>query len=162
MADENEIHQINYDSDSDNSLDDINSYEIKEIGPSNQEEEHIVNVREAVKTWKARELDKSADKKQDAASFNSLNNFLQATARLLYDIKEYIRSAKNKEENMKDHLYVKIIQAIGDPNELSSYERINIEDILNTDLIELPFTVDPHLINSYSKKKIKANTKIYS
>lgn len=148
--------------DSDNSLDDINAYEKKEVGPSKEEEDHIDSVREAVKRWKRRELDKSAGQKENPDSFNGLNNFLRATARLLYDIQEYISSAQNKEENMKDHLYVKIIQAIGNPFTLSSFERINIEDVLNTDLVELPYTVDPDLIDEFKEKKIKANTKIYN
>lgn len=152
--------EINYDSD--NSLENINDYENIDVGPSEEEEDHIDSVRKAVKTWKMRELDKSADKKQDPASFNSLHHFLTAAAQLLIDISNYIKSSQNKDENMKDNLYVAIIQAIGDPNNLSSHERIHIENVLNRDLVELPFTVDPSIINAHAKKGIKANTKFYN
>lgn len=151
--------EVNYDSD--NSLEDINSYEGTGGGPTQEEEERIERVREAVKIWKMREMDKSADKKQDPASFNGLHHFLIAAAKLLIDLSNYIKSSQNKDENMRDNLYVAIIQAIGHPDNLTSFERILIENNLKRDLVELPFTAEPSIIDAHAGKGIKADTKFY-
>jgi hypothetical protein len=150
--------EANYDSDSDQSLENINDFEGGEARPSEGEELRIDNVREAIKEWKIRELDKASDIKQDPEGFARIQQFLQLAARLLYDLLDYIKSSKNKQENLKDKLYVNIVSAIGDPNELTSHERINIEDILNRDLVELPYTVEPRMINIHAKHGIHAAT----
>lgn len=144
-----------YDSDSVTSLEHIADYEDRDIGPSEEEENHIEAVRNAIRLWKERELDKASDSKQDPQSLNRLQQFLVLAARLLYDLLNYMKSAKNKDENLRDKLYVKIISTIGHPDNLTSHERINIENILNRDLIELPFTVDPKIVNAHAKKGIK-------
>ncbi len=144
-----------YDSDSVASLENIADYEDRDIGPSEEEENHIEAVRNAVSIWKERELDKASDSKQDPQSLDRLKQFLVLAARLLYDLLNYIQSAKNKDENMKDKLYVKIITSIGNPDNLTTHERINIENILNRDLVELPFTVNPKMINAHAKKGIQ-------
>lgn len=151
-----------YDSDSVNSLENIADYEDKDIGPTEEEENHIEEVRKAVSSWKERELDKASDIKQDPQSLDRIQQFLRLAAKLLYDLLNYIKSAKNNDENMKDKLYVKIVTAIGNPSDLTSHERINMEDILNRDLVELPFTVKPSMVNAHAKKGIKVSTNFSS
>ena len=113
--------------------------------------EKIHSVRNAVRDWKVREFDKTTEEKANAKGLQNLRNFVSKSARLYYDVTNYIKTSKNNEQNMKDSLYVNIVTAIGIPGSLSFHVKTILESLLQRDLIELPFTIEPKAINTYAK-----------
>lgn len=151
------MSDIDSDNESRDSLDNINDYD-QEV-PENVEEIHqINNVRNAIKDWKLREQDKNTNTNNNAKGLKSLREYVTGTANLYYDLKNYLSTSQNKEKNMQDNLYVNIITAIGAPGALSNPLRILLERVLERDLIELPFTVEPRVINTYAEENIKVTT----
>ncbi len=145
-----------YDSDRD-SLENINDYD-GEMNEIPEETNKINNVREAVREWKLREMDKNTNTNANTKTLQPLRKYVANSANLYYDLKNYLSTAQNKESNMKDDIYVKIISAIGFPGALTNPLRVLVERLLERDLVELPFTMEPSIINSYSEKHMKAQT----
>lgn len=149
------------DSDSDNdsrdSLENINSFD-SEVPEKEEDMKEIQPVREAIQEWKLREQDKNTNTNTNAKSLQGLRNYVSKSATLYYDLKNYLTTSQNKQTNMEDTLYVNIVTAIGQPGSLSTPLRILLERVLERDLIELPFTVEPQIINSYAKENLKVGT----
>jgi len=143
------------DSDRD-SLDSIAPYENISVPDDPQEEEKLGSVREAVREWKERELGKNTNQKPNGLV--SLRNYVANSARLYYDLNTYLNTSQNNEKNMEDKLYRSIVGAIGAPGSLPFHTRILLESLLERDLIELPFTIKPNVINSYAKEGIHTET----
>jgi hypothetical protein len=142
------------DSDKD-SLSSMEAYE--EEQPENPEDvEKITNVRNAVREWKVRELDKTTDETANAKGLQNLRSFVAKTGRLYYDLVNYLKTSRNKEQNMKDTLYVNIVTAMGVPGSLSFHVKTILESLLQRDLLELPYTLEPKVINTYAKNGIQA------
>lgn len=139
--------------------------ETDSLGPMNQEtetmdspeeKEQIQSVRTAVREWKTKELNKNTAEGSDTKSLQSLRNYVANAGRLYYDLLNYLKTAQNKEQNMKDSYYVQIISAIGPPGALAYPVKILLESLLERDLVELPYTLEPTLTNSYAEKGILA------
>ena len=148
----------NQETDSDrDSLSPIVNYD--EEGVENIDEDaHIDKVRTAVQNWKLREMDNNTSETSNAKGLQNLRSFVAKSATLFYDLNTYMDTSKNKENNMKDALYRHIIDAIGVPATLSSHVKTLLQYFLQRDLVELPFTVEPKVINTYAQKGLEAPT----
>lgn len=140
------------------SLESINAFD-QEVESMNQEEStKLDTVREAVQTWKTKELDKNTLNVSNTKGLGGLRNYVAKSARLFYDLSNYLSTEKNTETNLNDKYYVKIITAIGIPGGLSYHLKTLIEHMLERDLVELPFTLEPKIINTYASKGVRVNT----
>jgi hypothetical protein len=119
---------------------------------------HVNQVRNGVRDWKLRELDKNTTETSQAHSLQGLRSYVAKSATLFYDLMGYMKTATNKEKNMKDVLYVSIVDAIGAPGALDYHVRNVLEHILQRDLLELPLTVEPKVVNTYAEKGLKVQT----
>jgi hypothetical protein len=137
------------------SLELINDYDGERDIPEN-EAMHVNTVREAVKNWKQREMDKNTLKENNTKGLGSLRNYVSKSAQLYYDLNTFMSTSKNNEKNMKDSLYVSIVSAIGNPGSLSFNLRTLLEHFLQRDLIELPFTLETNVINSHAEKGVSS------
>ena len=147
------------DSDSDtDSLSSIEGYDTKDEVGSTEDMNRVNTVRNTVRDWKLREMDKNTELNSNPSGVNGLRNYVSKTARLFYDLTSYLNTSKNDEKNMKDVLYVSIVDAIGLPATLNRHVKIMLEHILQQDLVELPYTVEPKVINTYAKKGMEAQT----
>jgi len=127
------------------------------VGQDNQEEEeHIINVRNAIRNWKTREFDTTTGPNSKAKGLQLLRHYVAKSGRLFYDLTNYLQTSRNDEQNMKDILYVNIVAAIGVPSSLTPHSKTLIETFLQRDLVELPFTIEPKIVNSYAKNKFQA------
>ena len=151
------FHEYDSDSDSD-SLDSIAPYETRNAPEDPEEEAKLTSVREAVRTWKQREMEKNTDSTVSAKSLGPLRSFVANSAQLFYDLQGYLDTSQNKESNLKDKLYVAIVSAIGSPAALTLHSKLLLTNLLERDLVELPFTMEPSIINSYAKKGLHAPT----
>lgn len=141
------------DRDSVNSMEAYNEKaDLKELG----DEPEVMNVRNAIRDWKVREFDKTTTPTSNAKGLGLLRQYVANSARLFYDLTNYLQTSKNKEQNMKDALYVKIVTAIGPPGSLSFHVKTILETLLQRDLVELPFTIEPNVVNSYAKNGLQA------
>jgi hypothetical protein len=122
-----------------------------------EEEERINKVRDSIKDWKLRELEANTHFNTKANGLDPLRKFVSKSARLFYDLQNYLTTSQNKQENMKDNLYVMIVSAIGSPGTLSLHGRTLLQSLMERDLIELPLTVEPKIVNSYTKKGLTLN-----
>lgn len=141
------------------SVESISRYE--EIPPSEsdlKEEEQVDAIRNTIKEWKLRELEKNTRLNKKANGLDPLRNYVAKSARLYYDLQNYLQTEKNKEENLQDSLYIGIVTAIGSPGSLSYHLKTLIQHMLQRDLVELPLTVEPRIVNSYTKKGLVVNT----
>jgi len=151
------FHEYDSDSDSD-SLDSIARYETREPVENEEEKTVVANVRNAVREWKLREMDKNTDFNVSAKGLEPLRSFVANSAQLFYDLQSYMSTLQNKESNLKDKLYVAIVSAIGNPASLTVHSKLLLTNALERDLVELPFTVEPAVINSYAGKGYEAST----
>ena len=119
---------------------------------------HINQVRNSIMNWKLREMDGNTSESSKANGLQGLRSYVAKSATLFYDLMNYLKTAKNKEQNMKDVLYVGIVDAIGVPATLNFHVRSLLEHILQRDLLELPFTVEPKVINTYAEKGLEVQT----
>lgn len=143
--------------DSDDPLESINEYENKNTDTV-EDENHIEEVRKAVSEWKTKGLNQNVENTVKANGLEPLRAYVADTAQLYYDLNSYLKTSENEESNMKNTNYVKIITAIGSPASLSNHLMIVLQHLLKRDLIELPFTVDSKVVNSYAKKGQAVNT----
>lgn len=140
------------------SLESINAFDSL-AEPSNEEESSkLQSIRQAVQTWKAKEMDKNTMNVSNTKGLGALRNYVAKSARLFYDLNTYISTEKNTETNLNDKYYVQIITAIGLPGGLSYHLKTLIEHVLERDLVELPFTLEPKIINTYATKGERINT----
>lgn len=146
-----------YSSDRD-SLESIAPYETRGLQDDPQELQRIASVRDAVRTWKQRELDKNSNKNQKPKGLGSLRKYVANSAKLYYDLNTYLNTSQNDEKNMTDDLYRSIVAAIGVPGTLPFHTKFVLESLLERDLIELPFTIEPKVVNTYAKQGIHTNT----
>jgi hypothetical protein len=142
---------------SEGSLSSIEPYGIHEGEDDLKETTKVKPVRESVKAWKMRELDKTTENATDPEDMSWLRKFVKAAALLFSDLMVYVEQNQNKDENMKDDLYVKIVVAIGAPHELTTTERYSLENVLNRDLIVLPLTIDEDAIDERAKEELHMN-----
>ena len=142
------------DSDRD-SLSSIEAYDTMEEVQTPEEIQQINNVRNAVREWKTREFNKTSEKTSEPKGLSMLRHYVSKSARLFYDLTNYLKTSKNDEQNMKDNLYRNIIAAIGIPGGLSFHVKTLLETLLQRDLLELPFTIEPSAINTYAKNGIQ-------
>jgi hypothetical protein len=138
---------------SEGSLSSIGAHGVEEESSDLQDIAKVKPVRESVKAWKLRELEKTTNDETDPQDMTWLRKFVKAAALLYFDLIVYMDKAKNKDENMKDDLYVKIIGAIGIPSALSTTERFTIESMLNRDLVELPLTIEEAAIDERAESR---------
>lgn len=140
------------------SLESINAFDSL-AEPSNEEESSkLQSIRQAVQTWKAKEMDKNTMNVSNTKGLGALRNYVAKSARLFYDLNTYLSTEKNTETNLNDKYYVQIITAIGLPGGLSYHLKTLIEHVLERDLVELPFTLEPKIINTYATKGERINT----
>ena len=140
------------------SLESINAFD-QDLQSINEEESTKLEVvRNAIQTWKAKEMDKNTMNASNTKGLGSLRNYVAKSARLFYDLNTYLSTEKNNEANMKDKYYVNIITAIGIPGGLSLHVKSLLEHVLERDLVELPFTLDPNVINTHATKGVRVNT----
>ena len=143
------------DSDRD-SLSSIDAFDTIENLPSPDDQTKVVNVRTAVREWKVREFDKTTEKSSNAKGLQGLRDYVAKAARLFYDLINYLKTSQNKDQNMKDTLYVNIVMAIGVPGSLGYHVKTVLESLLERDLIELPYTIEPKVVNTYAKDGMEA------
>jgi hypothetical protein len=143
------------DSDRD-SLSSIEAFDAAEIVESPEEQTKVMNVRNAVKEWKVREFDKTTGRNSNPKGLDRLREYSAKSARLFYDLENYLKTAQNKEQNMKDTFYVNIVMAIGVPGALSYHLKTILESLLERDLVELPYTIEPRVVNTYAKDGLQA------
>lgn len=149
---------VQSDSDSDrDSLESIGAYD-GDSKESPEDEKHIEEVRRAVSEWKARELKRNTEFEEQAKGLDPLRTYVANSAQLYYDLNSYLQTATNNEKNMNDSQYVKIVSAIGSPASLGTHLFIVLHHLLKRDLIELPFTVEPKMINTYAKNGERIDT----
>jgi hypothetical protein len=140
------------------SLSSIETYDLPTEVDNTEDETHIATVRNTVRDWKLREMDKNTEMDSNPSGVNGLRNYARKSARLFYDLTSYLNTSKNDEKNMKDSLYVSIVDAIGLPATLNKHVKTMLEYFLQQDLVELPYTVEPTVINAYAKKGMEAQT----
>ncbi len=143
------------DSDRD-SLSSIDAFDTLDILESPEEQTKVTNVRNAVKDWKVREFNKTTEKNSNPKGLVLLREYVAKSARLFYDLVNYLKTSQNKDQNMKDTLYVNIIMAIGVPGSLSYQLKTILESLLERDLVELPYTIEPNVVNTYAKDGLQA------
>jgi hypothetical protein len=147
------------DSESDSgTLSPIENYDTNEIIDDEKEIQYMQNVRNKVQDWKLREMDKNTTEKSNAKGLLGLRMYLNKSAKLFYDLNTYINTSKNNDKNMKDALYASIIEAIGLPGALAYHTKMLLQHILERDLVELPFTINPSAVNERAKKGIEVQT----
>lgn len=145
------------DSDTDtNSVNSMEAYNEKEVVQTADDEEQILNVRNAIRDWKVREFDNTTTPSSNPKGLGLLRQYVAKSARLFYDLTNYLETSRNKEQNMKDALYVNIVTAIGSPGTLSFHVKTLLETLFQRDLVELPFTIEPKVVNTYAKKGFQA------
>ncbi len=144
-----------YDSDKD-SLSSMEAYDGVDTVESQDDIAKVNNVRTAVQSWKTREFGKTTNTTANPKGLTLLNQYRATAARLYYDILNYLQTSKNNEQNMKDTLYVNIVMAIGAPASLSNPLRILLTNLLEKDLLELPYTMEPKMVNTYAKDGVVA------
>ena len=143
-------------SDSENdSIEIMNNYEDTD---DDQTEDYIQNVRSRVRDWKTREMERNTNQKTNPKGLDSLRNYIATSASLYYDLIQYLTTSKNNEKNMNDNLYMNIVAAIGTPSDITYHLRTLLQHFLQRDLVELPFTMEPKIINTYAKNGVKAQT----
>lgn len=147
------------DSDSETgTLSPIENYDTHEIVEDPKELEHVQTVRNAVADWKLREMDRNSTETSKPKGLRGLRDYVNNSAKLFYDLNTYMNTSKNDEKNMKDALYVGIIEAIGLPATLAFHMKLLLQHILERDLVELPFTMNPKAINERAEKGIEVRT----
>jgi hypothetical protein len=151
------FHEYDSDSDSD-SLESIAPYETRNAPEDPEQDAKLLSVRDAVRSWKQREMDKNTNSSASAKSLGPLRSFVANSAQLFYDLQSYLDTSQNKESNLKDKLYVAIVSAIGNPAALPLHSKILMTNFLERDLVELPFTIEPTVINSYAEKGLHTTT----
>jgi len=114
----------------------------------------LSRVRQAIQSWKVNEFDKTT--RTNAKGLGSLRHYTANAARLFYDIMSFLKTSKNNEQNMKDTYYVNIVTAIGVPGSLSFPLQTLLENALQHDLLELPYTIQPNVVNTYAKDGLVA------
>jgi hypothetical protein len=139
------------------SLEFINDYDGERNVPE-EEVERLNTVRDAIKNWKQREMDKNTLKENESKGLSSLRNYVSKSSELYYDLNTFLKTSKNNEKNMKDSLYVNIVSSIGNPGSLTSHLRTLLNHYLERDLVELPFTLETNMINSQAEKGNRAQT----
>jgi hypothetical protein len=143
---------------SDSSLDSTNEMKNETDTPESPEEVEVLNnVRNAVQTWKTRELGKNKETNANVQGFDPLRKYVSNSASLYYDLLNFLNTSKNNEKNMNDRLYVNIVSAIGIPGGLPFHLRTLLQHFLQRDLVELPYTVEPTAINAYAKEGMVAS-----
>lgn len=140
------------------SLSSIEAHGVEERPEDLSDGSKVRPVRESVKAWKVRELEKTTEDATDPQDISWLRKFVRAAALLFSDLMVYMEKNRNKDENMKDDLYVKIVVAIGKPDELTTTERYSLEDILNRDLVVLPLTIDEDAIDERANSDLHLNS----
>jgi hypothetical protein len=147
------------DSESDaGTLSPIENYDTNEIIEDEKEIQYVQNVRNKLQDWKLREMDKNTTERSNAKGLQGLRKYINKSAKLFYDLNSYINTSKNNEKNMKDVLYVSIIEAIGLPGALAYQTKMLLQHILERDLVELPFTMNPSAVNERAQKGIVVQT----
>ena len=150
------------DSDSDrDSLENINDHDefddnVEEL--NTEEASKLNSIRTAVQNWKTNEMNKNTMNNSNTKGLGSLRRYVANSARLYYDLNTFLTTSKNNEKNMNNSYYANIITAIGLPGGLSFHLKSVIQHILERDLVELPFTVEPKVINTYAEKGFSAET----
>ena len=144
------------DSESDRESFDLQS--VQEVPESEVENEQVNTIRRAVQEWKTREIEKNTESNANAPGLNPLRKYVNNAARLYYDLNTFLTTSKNNEKNMSDKLYVNIVSAIGNPGALSFTMKTMLDHFFQRDLIELPYTMNPVLVNQYAKNGTKAET----
>jgi hypothetical protein len=144
-----------YDSEKD-SLSPIDRYDRSEIMEAPEDITKLTTVRNAIQSWKVNEFEKTSTPTSNAKGLGSLRQYTAKSARLFYDIQNFLKTSKNNEQNMKDTYYVNIVTAIGVPGSLSFPLRTLLESALQRDLLELPYTIQPKVINTYAKDGLVA------
>lgn len=135
------------------SVDSISRYEEMPQNELDQKEDEQVNtIRNTVKEWKLRELEKNTQFNKKANGLDPLRKYIAKSARLYYDLQNFLQTEKNRDENLEDLLYMAIVIAIGSPGGLSSHSKTLIQHMLQRDLVELPLTVEPRIVNSFHQK----------
>ncbi len=140
------------------SLESINAFDKEEEEVNEEEVNKLNKVREAVQNWKTKEMDKNTMNESNTKGLGALRNYVAKSARLFYDLNAYLQTEKNNETNMNDKYYVNIITAIGIPGGLSYHVKSLLQTLLERDLVELPFTIQPNVINSHAEKGERVNT----
>jgi hypothetical protein len=140
------------------SLSSIEKYDMNEEVENTEDLARVTTVRNTVRDWKLREMDKNTELTSNPSGVSGLRNYVSKSARLFYDLTSYLNTSKNDEKNMKDTLYVSIVDAIGLPATLNLYVKTMLEHVLQQDLVELPYTVEPTVINAYARKGMEAQT----
>lgn len=140
------------------SLESINGFDKQDESVNEEELTKVNKVREAVQSWKTKEMDKNTINQSNSKGLGALRNYVAKSARLYYDLNTYLTTEKNTESNLNDKYYVNIITAIGIPGGLSYHLKDLLQSLLERDLVELPFTLEPKVINSYAKKGERVNT----
>lgn len=144
---------------SDSSLDSTDQMTNDAETIENAEEVKVVNnVRNAVENWKVRELGKNKESNANVEGFDPLRKYVSNAATLYYDLINFLNTSKNNEKNMSDILYVNIVSAIGIPGALPFHLRTLLQHFLQRDLVELPYTIKPTVVNSYAKQGMVAST----
>jgi hypothetical protein len=136
---------------------DMNQNDTQEI-LEEPEDQLLSQVREAIRQWKAKELEKNSDPNGTAKGLQALRSYVARSGKMYYDLVTYLTSETETEENRRDAFYKAIVSAIGDPKQLSNHGRSLIEYTLERDLIEFPFTVEPRSINTYANKGLTTET----
>jgi hypothetical protein len=140
------------------SLESINGFDNQDESVNEEELTKVKKVREAVQSWKTKEMDKNTIHPSNSKGLGALRNYVAKSARLYYDLNTYLTTEKNTESNLNDKYYVNIITAIGIPGGLSYHLKELLQSLFERDLVELPFTLEPKVINSYAKKGERVNT----
>ena len=138
------------------SVNSMEAYNEKQEQQTPEDEGQIMNVRNAISNWKVREFDNTTRPTSNAKGLQSLRQYVAKSARLFYDLTNYLRTSKNNEQNMKDSLYVTIVTAIGPPGSMGFHIKTVLEGLLQRDLVELPFTIEPKVVDTYAKNGIQA------
>lgn len=136
---------------------DMNRNDTQEI-VDEPEDQLLTHVREAIRQWKAKELEKNSDPKGNPRGLHSLRAYVARSGKMYYDLLAYLTTGKETDENRRDTLYRAIVTAIGDPTQLSNHGRSLIEYTAERDLVEFPFTVEPRSINTYAEKGLSTTT----
>ena len=145
-------------SDSETSYEDRQEEEVEMEAANEEEETALQNVRSAVQEWKVREIGKNKETNANVQGFYPLRKYVSNAARLYYDLITFLKTSKNNETNMLDKHYVNIISAIGIPGALPYTLKTLIQHMLQRDLIELPYTMEPAIINAHAKEGNQATT----
>lgn len=133
------------------SLGSLTAYD-RDDSENEEEDTQIESLRKIVQEWKTRELKKNTAATANPRGLAPLQAYVANAAKLYYDMNDYLEKQTEKEENKQDGLYQSLRDAIGDPQMLRNHQRMMIHRLLERDLIEFPLTVDPKVVNTYTKK----------